>query len=46
MGQTNYSATKAGVVAMTVTWARELGRYGIRCGAIAPPMTAQMKPKR
>lgn len=35
MGQTNYSATKAGVVAMTVTWARELGRYGIRCGAIA-----------
>lgn len=50
MGQTNYSATKAGVVAMTVTWARELGRYGIRCGAIAPgfietPMTAQMKPE-
>ncbi|MFC0444664.1 SDR family oxidoreductase [Pseudidiomarina halophila] len=50
MGQTNYSATKAGVVAMTVTWARELGRFGIRCGAIAPgfietPMTAQMKPE-
>jgi 3-oxoacyl-[acyl-carrier protein] reductase len=36
MGQTNYAASKAGVVAMTVTWARELGRYGIRVGAIAP----------
>ncbi|CAI8168704.1 MAG: 3-oxoacyl-[acyl-carrier-protein] reductase FabG [Pseudidiomarina mangrovi] len=50
MGQTNYAATKAGVVAMTVTWARELGRFGIRCGAIAPgfietPMTATMKPE-
>lgn len=50
MGQTNYAATKAGVVAMTVTWARELGRFGIRCGAIAPgfietPMTASMKPE-
>lgn len=50
IGQTNYAATKAGVVAMTVTWARELGRFGIRCGAIAPgfietPMTAQMKPE-
>src|SRR5690625_122241 len=28
MGQTNYSAAKAGVAAMTVTWARELARYG------------------
>ncbi|RUO21491.1 SDR family oxidoreductase [Aliidiomarina haloalkalitolerans] len=50
IGQTNYAATKAGVVAMTVTWARELGRFGIRCAAIAPgfietPMTAQMKPE-
>jgi 3-oxoacyl-[acyl-carrier protein] reductase len=50
IGQTNYSATKAGVVAMTVTWARELGRFGIRCGAIAPgfietPMTEAMKPE-
>lgn len=50
IGQTNYSATKAGVVAMTVTWARELGRFGIRCGAIAPgfietPMTQAMKPE-
>ena len=50
VGQTNYAATKAGVVAMTVTWARELGRFGIRCGAIAPgfietPMTQAMKPE-
>ena len=35
-GQTNYVATKAGVVGMTKTWARELGRYGIRVNAIAP----------
>ena len=50
MGQTNYSASKAGVVAMTTTWARELGRYGIRVGAIAPgvirtAMTDAMKPE-
>lgn len=50
MGQTNYAASKAGVVAMTVTWARELGRYGIRVGAIAPgvirtAMTDAMKPE-
>ncbi|MFP4031278.1 MAG: SDR family oxidoreductase [Desulfococcaceae bacterium] len=35
-GQTNYSATKSGVAAMTVTWAKELARYGIRSAAIAP----------
>lgn len=50
MGQTNYAAAKAGVVAMTTTWARELGRHGIRVGAIAPgvtrtPMTDAMKPE-
>jgi 3-oxoacyl-[acyl-carrier protein] reductase len=50
IGQTNYSAAKAGVVAMTVTWARELGRHGIRVGAIAPgvietAMTNSMKPE-
>jgi 3-oxoacyl-[acyl-carrier protein] reductase len=39
MGQSNYSATKAGVAAMTVVWAKELGRYGIRAGAIAPGFT-------
>src|SRR5579863_5975733 len=31
-GQTNYSAAKAGVAAMTVVWAKELARYGIRVG--------------
>jgi len=35
-GQTNYSATKAGVAAMTVTWAKELAKAGIRVAAIAP----------
>jgi 3-oxoacyl-[acyl-carrier protein] reductase len=35
-GQTNYSAAKAGVIAMTVVWAKELARFGIRTGAIAP----------
>ncbi|NQD37121.1 SDR family oxidoreductase [Permianibacter sp. IMCC34836] len=50
MGQSNYAAAKAGVAAMTVTWAKELARYGIRCAAIAPgfiatDMTASMKPE-
>ena len=35
-GQTNYVATKAGVIGMTQVWARELGRYGIRANAVAP----------
>lgn len=35
-GQSNYSATKAGVASMTVTWAKELAKYGIRVAAIAP----------
>ena len=35
-GQTNYVATKAGVIGMTKVWARELGRYGIRANAVAP----------
>ncbi|HEX4974487.1 MAG TPA: SDR family oxidoreductase [Pseudomonadales bacterium] len=36
VGQSNYSAAKAGVAAMTVTWAKELARYQIRSAAIAP----------
>ena len=36
LGQTNYAATKSAVDAMTVTWSKELSRYGIRVGAIAP----------
>jgi 3-oxoacyl-[acyl-carrier protein] reductase len=39
-GQTNYVATKAGVIAMTRTWARELGRYNIRVNAVAPGFIA------
>jgi 3-oxoacyl-[acyl-carrier protein] reductase len=35
-GQTNYAAAKAGVIAMTQTWAKELGRKGIHANAVAP----------
>ena len=50
MGQTNYSASKAGVAAMSVGWAKELARYYIRSAAVAPgvietEMTAAMKPE-
>ncbi|WP_151705444.1 SDR family NAD(P)-dependent oxidoreductase [Nitrincola alkalilacustris] len=49
-GQTNYSATKSAVATLVVCWARELARFGIRVGGIAPgviatEMTAQMKPE-
>src|SRR5512146_443379 len=37
-GQSNYVAAKAALAANTVTWARELGPFGIRVGAIAPGM--------
>jgi 3-oxoacyl-[acyl-carrier protein] reductase len=39
-GQTNYVATKAGVIGMTKVWARELGRKGINVNAIAPGFIA------
>lgn len=50
MGQSNYSAAKAAVAAMAVTWAKELARYDIRANAVAPgfiatEMTAGMKPE-
>jgi len=50
MGQSNYAAAKAGVVALTTTWAKELARYRIRVAAIAPgvfgtDMVASMKPQ-
>jgi Dehydrogenases with different specificities (related to short-chain alcohol dehydrogenases) len=35
-GQTNYASTKAGVIAMTKTWARELARKGVNVNAVAP----------
>ena len=49
-GQTNYSATKAGVAAMAEVWAKELARFGIRTGSIAPGYTrtdilAAMRPE-
>lgn len=39
MGQSNYSAAKAAIVADTKLWGSELARYGIRTGAIAPGFT-------
>jgi 3-oxoacyl-[acyl-carrier protein] reductase len=39
IGQSNYAATKAGVIAMTNTWAKELGPKGIRVNAVAPGYT-------
>ncbi len=49
-GQSNYSASKAGVAALTVVWAKELARHGIRVNAIAPgfvktEMVASMRPE-
>ncbi len=40
MGQTNYAATKAGVIGMTKVWAREFGRKGITANAVAPGFIA------
>lgn len=50
MGQTNYSASKSAVSTMTVSWGKELARFKIRTGCIAPglvntAMAAQMRPE-
>lgn len=50
VGQTNYSATKAGVIGLTHTWSKELGKKGIRVNAVAPgfvatPMTEKVPDK-
>ena len=50
IGQSNYAAAKAGVVALSATWAQELARYGIRSATIAPgifetEMVASLKPE-
>ncbi len=47
VGQTNYVATKAGVIGMTYGWAKEFGKKGIRFNAVAPgfirtPMTEKL----
>jgi len=39
-GQTNYVATKSGVIGMTKVWARELGKFNIRVNAVAPGFVA------
>jgi len=39
-GQTNYAATKAGVIAFAKTWSRELAKYNIRVNAVAPGFIA------
>jgi 3-oxoacyl-[acyl-carrier protein] reductase len=49
-GQSNYSAAKAGLMAMNTVWAKEMTRHGIRFGAIAPapvdtPILQNMKPE-
>ncbi|MCP3960030.1 MAG: glucose 1-dehydrogenase [bacterium] len=39
-GQTNYAATKGGVITMSKSWSRELGRHGIRVNVVAPGFIA------
>jgi NAD(P)-dependent dehydrogenase (short-subunit alcohol dehydrogenase family) len=42
VGQSNYMASKAGLVALTVAWAQELARYGIRANGVSPAALTQM----
>src|SRR5207248_8222933 len=41
-GQVNYAAAKAGIAAMTVTLARELGRYGVTVNAVSPRASTRL----
>jgi NAD(P)-dependent dehydrogenase (short-subunit alcohol dehydrogenase family) len=41
-GQSNYAAAKAGIAGMTLTWAIELGKYGITANAMAPSAVTRM----
>ena len=43
-GQTNYAAAKAGVIAFAKTWARELGKKGIRVNAVCPGFCSHTHP--
>jgi len=42
VGQANYGSAKAGVAAMTIIWAMEMGRYNVTCNAIAPMARTRM----
>ena len=44
-GQTNYAASKFGVIGMAKTWARELGRKGIRANAVCPGFVETTDPE-
>jgi 3-oxoacyl-[acyl-carrier protein] reductase len=46
LGQAAYSASKEGIIGLTRTVARDLGRYGVRCNAIRPTATTRLTDER